>query len=79
MPPSLGAALQCSSKEGSDLGLESRLVEELCQLGFLYHKRHNCHTAPYYLNSDKPFLTLSDQYRNAERDLSLGPSVATIS
>ena len=26
-----------------------------------------CHPAPYYVNSDKPFLTLSDQYRNPER------------
>ena len=27
---------------------------------------NTCHPAPYYLNSDKPFLTLSDQYRNPE-------------
>ena len=26
-----------------------------------------CHLAPYYFYSDKPFLTLSDQYRNPER------------
>ena len=30
------AALLCSSREGSDLGLEFGLVEELCQLGFIY-------------------------------------------
>ena len=32
MPPTFYAALLCSSRAGSDLGLESRLVEELCQL-----------------------------------------------
>ena len=26
-----------------------------------------CHVAPYYLNSDKPFLTLSNQYCNPEQ------------
>ena len=26
-----------------------------------------CHAAPYYLNSDKPFLTLSNQYCNPEQ------------
>ena len=29
---------------------------------------HTCHLAPYYLNSDKPFLTLSDQYCNPGED-----------
>ena len=50
-------------------------------IGFLfpgYRKRHNCHLAPYYLNSDKPFLTLSDQDRSPERDSNQGPLVATI-
>ena len=35
MMPTLDAALLCSSRVGSDLGLESGFVEELCQLGFL--------------------------------------------
>ena len=35
MPPTLDAALLCSSKAGFDLGLESGLAEKLCQLGFL--------------------------------------------
>ena len=39
VPPTLDAALQCSSRAGSDLGLESGLVEELCQLGFLFPRR----------------------------------------
>ena len=28
---------------------------------------NTCHQAPYYLNSEKPFLTLSDQYRNQKQ------------
>ena len=32
MTPTLDAALLCSSRAGSDLGRESRLVEELCQV-----------------------------------------------
>ena len=45
----------------------------------LYCKQHNCHPAPYYLNRDKPFLTLNNRYHSPERDSNLGPSVATIS
>ena len=41
-------------------------------LGLKYCKRHKCHSAPYYLNSDKPFLTLSDQYPSPVRDSNLG-------
>ena len=37
--PTLDAALLCSSRVGSDLGRESGLVEELCQLGFLISNR----------------------------------------
>ena len=35
---------------------------------------NTCHQAPYYLKSDKPFLTLSYRYRNPERDFELGSS-----
>ena len=31
-----------------------------------------CHPAPYYLNSDKPFLTLRERYRNPEREFEPG-------
>ena len=34
MMPTLDMALLCSSRAGTDLGRESGLVEELCQLGF---------------------------------------------
>ena len=39
-------------------------------------KRHNIHPAPYYLNTDKPFLTLSDRYCSPELDSSLGLRVS---
>ena len=39
VPPTLDATLLCSSRAGSDLGLESGLVEELCQLGFFFPRR----------------------------------------
>ena len=32
-----------------------------------YCKRHNCHPAPCYLNSDKLFLTLCDWYHNPKQ------------
>ena len=31
-----------------------------------------CHPVPYYLNSEKPFLTLSDWYHNPERGFEPG-------
>ena len=37
-----------------------------------YHKQHNCHLAPCYLNSDKLFLTLSNWYRNPEQGFEPG-------
>ena len=36
VPPELDTTLLCSSRVGSYLGLESGLVEELCQLGFIF-------------------------------------------
>ena len=36
MPPTLDPALLCNSRAGSDLGLESGLVEELCKLGLSF-------------------------------------------
>ena len=39
VPPTPNAALLCSSRAVSDLGLESGLVEELRQLGFLFPRR----------------------------------------
>ena len=36
-----------------------------------YCKRHNCHPALCYLNSDKLFLTLSDWYHNPEGGFAL--------
>ena len=35
--PTFDAALLCSSRAGSDLGRESGLAEELCQLGFPHY------------------------------------------
>ena len=57
-----------------------RLIDEVIVVLFIeVYKRHNCHPAPYYLNSDKSFLTLSNQYCSPKRDTNLGPLVATIS
>ena len=36
-----------------------------------YHKRHNYFPAPYYLKSDKPFLTLSNQTCSPGVDFSI--------
>ena len=41
--------------------------------GAWYCKQHNYHRTPYYLNSDKVFLLLSDQYHNPERGFKPGP------
>ena len=49
----------------------------MCIFWFIFfsiHKGHNCHPAPYYLNSDKPFLTLSNQYHKPKEGFELGSS-----
>ena len=51
-----------------DLGLVSRLVWGHCQ----EIVSDTCHLALYYLNSDKPFLTLSSQNCNPERGFKPG-------
>ena len=38
----------------------------------------NCHLGPCYLNSYKPFLTLSDQYLSPKQDSNLGLHVSVI-
>ena len=43
-----------------------------------YCKQHNWHPAPYYLNSDNPFLTLRDWYCSSERDSNLGLQASTM-
>ena len=39
-----------------------------------YRKQHNCHLAPWYLKSNKLFLTLIHRYRNPERGFKPGTS-----
>ena len=80
----LGTALLFSSRAGSDLGLVSRLVWGLCQLGSSSQVgthcgpwwgnsvSDTCHLAPCYLNRDEVFLLLSDQYHNPEQGFEPG-------
>ena len=58
--PTNDAALLCSSRVGFDLGRESGLDWRV-----QFHiVSDTCHPAPCYLNSDKVFLLLSNQYLN---------------
>ena len=66
----LDAALLCSFRAGSDLICESPdWVEELCQFDIV---SDTCLPAPCYLNSDKVFLLLGDQYHNPEEGFKPG-------
>ena len=47
VPPTLNAARWCSFRAGSDLGLESGLVAELCQLGFIFLRKSGSVMIPY--------------------------------
>ena len=81
MTPTLDVALLCSSRAGSDLGRKSDLlrsfvnwVSSFPSRAHLTHKQvllvqylKLLHSALYFLNSDKVFLLLSDQYHSPER------------
>ena len=67
VPPRLGAALLCSSRAGSDLGLESGLVEKLCLFGFLFPRSEGetrrCCWWIFFSNSGMSLSKASDMLR----------------
>ena len=72
------------SRAGSDLGRESGLVIGATKAHWVFLMASiyawfnivsdTCHLEPYYLNSDKPFLTLTDWYNYPELGFKPGSS-----
>ena len=65
--------LYCRTGPGISYGCVFGICEQVSELYNRFNiVRNTCHPVPCYLNSDKLFLTLSNQYRNPERGFKPG-------